>query len=325
MYVRLTAPPDKLQSCSEKCLFVGYPKETKRYYFYHPQDNKVFVARGGAFLEEEFISKEISGSQSHLDEIAETNMSQPDPPEPSSSHRDEVSQGVVSDDVVQTPGPRRSGRIRSESERYGYLVSQTEDVLLIDEDEPTSYSEAMMGPESEKWLEAMNSEMDSMSKNQVWSLVDLPEGIRPIGCKWIFKKKKDMDGNVHIYKARLVAKGYRHIHGIDYEETFSPVAMIKSIRIMLAIAAYLDYEIWQMDVKTVFLNGNLVEDVYMTQPDGFVDPGGGHKVCKLQRSIYGLKQASRSWNIHFDQAVKEFGFDKIWMNLVCTRRLVGAR
>ena len=104
-----------------------------------------------------------------------------------------------------------------------------------------------------------------------------------------------MDGL--IYKGRLVAKGFNQIHGIDYDETFSPVAMFKSIRIMLAIAAYHDYEIWQMDVKTVFLNENLLEDVYMTQPEGFVDPQYTGRVCKLHRSIYGLKQASRSWNL----------------------------
>ena len=119
-----------------------------------------------------------------------------------------------------------------------------------------------------------------------------------------------MDGNVHTYKARLVAKGFRQTHGIDFDETFSPVAMLKSIRILLAIAAYYDYEIWQMDVKTAFLNGNLLEDVYMTQPEGFVNPKNSRKVYKLQRSIYGLKQASRSWNLYFDEAVKEFGFIK---------------
>ena len=119
-----------------------------------------------------------------------------------------------------------------------------------------------------------------------------------------------MDGNVHTYKARLVAKGFKQTHGIDYDEIFSPVAMLKSIRILLAIAAYYDYEIWQMDVKTAFLNGNLLKDVYMIQPEGFVNPKNSGKVCKLQRSIYGLKQASRSQNLHFDEAVKEFGFIK---------------
>ena len=112
------------------------------------------------------------------------------------------------------------------------------------------------------------------------------------------------------YKARLVAKGFKQTHGIDYDETFSPVTMLKSIRILIAIVAYHDYEIWQMDVKTAFLNGNLLEDVYMTQPEGFVQPKNSGKVCKLQRSIYGLKQASRSWNLRFDESVKGFGFVK---------------
>ncbi|PKI60619.1 hypothetical protein CRG98_018969 [Punica granatum] len=119
-----------------------------------------------------------------------------------------------------------------------------------------------------------------------------------------------MYGNVITFKGRLVAKGFRQVRGVDYDETFSPLAMLKSIRILLAIVAYYDYEIWQMDVKTAFLNGRLLEDVYMTQPEGFVDPQSAGKVCKLQRSIYGLKQASRSWNLHFDDAVKEFGFIK---------------
>ena len=156
----------------------------------------------------------------------------------------------------------------------------------------------------------MNAEMQSMHDNQVWNLVNAPDNAKIVGCKWVFKKKTDMDGNVHTYKARLVAKGFTQTHGVDYDETFSPVAMLKSIRILVAIAAYYDYEIWQMDVKTAFLNGNLEEDVYMSQPEGFVHPEYPNKVCKLQRSIYGLKQASRSWNLRFDGKIKEFGFIK---------------
>ncbi|KAK8584073.1 hypothetical protein V6N12_068323 [Hibiscus sabdariffa] len=125
------------------------------------------------------------------------------------------------------------------------------------QDEPKTYQEVVSSPDSEKWLEAMRSEMDSMSNNQVWTLVEPPEGIKPIGCKWVFKKKTDMDGNVQTYKGRLVVKGFRQIHGIDYDETFSPVAMLKSIRILLAIAAFHDYEIWQMDVKTASSMENL--------------------------------------------------------------------
>ena len=115
---------------------------------------------------------------------------------------------------------------------------------------------------------------------------------------------------MHTCKARLVAKGLKQTHGVDYDETFSPMAMLKSIRILLSIVAYYDYEIWKMDVNTTFLNGKLLEDVYMTQPKGFINPENVGKVCKLQRSIYGLKQASRSWNLRFDERIKVFGFIK---------------
>ena len=122
----------------------------------------------------------------------------------------------------------------------------------------------------------------------MWTLVDPPEGVKPIGCKWVFKRKRGADGKVETYKACLVAKRYHQRYGIDYDEMFSPVAILKSIQIMLAIAAHLDYEIWQMDVKTAFLIGELDEEVYIIQPEGFTSINES-KVCRLQRSIYGLK------------------------------------
>ena len=149
-----------------------------------------------------------------------------------------------------------------------------------------------------------------MYTNQVWTLVDKLEGIKPIGCKWVYKRKIAPNGKVETYKPRLVAKGYNQKAGIDYEETFSPVAMLKSIRILLSIVAHYDYEIWQMDVKTAFLNGHIQEEILMDQPEGFISHGQESKVCKLMRSIYGLKQASRNWNIHFDEAIKSFDFSQ---------------
>ena len=116
----------------------------------------------------------------------------------------------------------------------------------------------------------MNSEIQSMYTNQVQNLVELPQDIVPIGNKQIFKRKIGADGQINTFKARLVAKGYNQRQRIDYDETFSPVAKIKSIKILLTIAAYNDNEIWQMDVKTAFLNGNLQEEVYMIQPEGFI-------------------------------------------------------
>ena len=147
-----------------------------------------------------------------------------------------------------------------------------------------------------------------MYSNQVWDVMEPPEGIKLIGCKWIYKKNRGADGKVEIFKARLVAITLKE--GIDYEETFSPVAMLKSIWILLSIEAHFNCEIWQMDVKTAFLNGHLEECIYMMQPDGFIEKGQEHMLCKLKRSIYGLKQASRSWNTHFDQAIKSYDFDQ---------------
>jgi hypothetical protein len=168
------------------------------------------------------------------------------------------------------PQPRRSARLRA-----------THEISLLDSDKPATYAEVMMDPDSKKWQSAMRSEIDSMGDNQVWNLVDPPDGVKAIECKWIYKKKKDMDGNVHIYKARLVVKGFRQVQEVDYDETFSPLGMLKSIQIILGIAAYFDYEIWHMDVKTTFRNRNLDEDMYMIQPEGFVDPTNAGKVCKL--------------------------------------------
>ncbi|KAJ9536512.1 hypothetical protein OSB04_un000306 [Centaurea solstitialis] len=295
---------EKLKPKSDKCFFVGYPKTTVGYYFYNPEENKVFCCRNGKFLEEKFLSSGNTREDVDLQVVDEENTTPIVEPEIQHENVEPQSKPI---EEVQTQDLRRSSRIRQEPDRYlGFLVSQDGGDL----NEPTSYGEAVSGSESEQWQEAMKAEMQSMYDNQVWELTDLPQHCRAVGRKWVFKKKTDMDGNVHTFKARLVAKGFTQTHGIDYEETFSPVAMLKSIRILMAISAYFNYEIWQMDVKTAFLNGKLTEDVYMEQPEGFVDPKNPNKVCKLLKSVYGLKQASRSWNLHFDERIKEFGFAK---------------
>ncbi|KAF5804990.1 putative RNA-directed DNA polymerase [Helianthus annuus] len=295
---------DKLDPRGEKVVFVGYYNQCG-YYFYHPDANTISIKRKAKrFLEDELLSRgtgsnlvdleEVQGLQATVDEVG---TSEP--------------QQIVDTESDPNTSLRRSIRTRKEPDRYLWHVEGSE-VLTVAEsdDEPTSYKSAISNPDSAKWLEAMKAEMQSMRDNQVWDLVELPPESRAVGSKWVFKRKTDMHGNIQTYKARLVAKGFTQTQGIDYDETFSPIAMIKSIRILLAIAAYYDYEIWQMDVKTAFLNGHLSEDVYMVQPDGFIDPKYPNRVCKLNKSIYGLKQASRSWNLRFDQKVKEFGFVK---------------
>jgi hypothetical protein len=251
----------------------------------------------------------VGGRKVELDDIVDPSLKIPSSatkavPYVSSIEEEE---GVPNENqgVLAKQTERGSTRVRKSPKWFGNLVLS---IMLTDQDEPATYTEAMEGPKFEKWLEAMKSEIRSMYDNQVWTLVDIPSNRKAIENKWIFKKKTDVDGNVTIYKARLVAKGFRQIQGVDYDETLSPVAMLKSIQILLAIAAHFDYEIWQMDVKTTFLNGNIEEKLYMVQPEGFINPKDANKVRKLQRSIYGLNQASRSWNLHFDEVIKGFGF-----------------
>ncbi|GKG30275.1 putative retrotransposon ty1-copia subclass protein, partial [Tanacetum coccineum] len=132
---------------------------------------------------------------------------------------------------------------------------------LGDLDEPANYKAALKDPESEKWLAAMNVEMQSMKYNNVWELVDIPPNAKTVGHKWLSKKKTDVDGAVHTFKSRLIAKGFTQTYGVNYKETFSTVADIRAIRILIVIAVFYDYEIWQIDVKTAFLNGHLYEEV----------------------------------------------------------------
>ncbi|GJZ57113.1 retrotransposon protein, putative, ty1-copia subclass [Tanacetum coccineum] len=271
--------PNKLQQRSIKCIFIGYPKETMGYYFYFPLENKIVVARYAEFFEKNLITQKVSGRVIDLEEIQDEDTS---PSEITSKIPMEV-KGFETPQEEKIP-IRRSERTRRAPNRLSLNV-EAEEHSLGDLNEPTSYKAAMLDSESNKWIGAMNAEIQFMMDNMVWVLVDLPPGCKTVRSKWIFKKKTDMDGIVHTYNARLVAKGYTQLYGVDYEETFSPLADIRAIRILISITAYYDYKIWQMDVKTAFLNGYLDEDIYMVQPE-----------------------ASRSWNKRFDKEIKRFGF-----------------
>jgi Reverse transcriptase (RNA-dependent DNA polymerase) len=162
-------------------------------------------------------------------------------------------------------------------------------IVMQDEEEPRNIQKALICLTKEKWMKAMKEEIESMRSNNIWKLVDLPEGRETIENKWVLKIKCLVDGSIERYKIYFIAKGYTQQEGINYEETFSHVVRLTSIRLILAIIVNLNLELYQMDVKITFLNGNLEDEIYMEQPVSFVIKGQEHKVCKLLRSIYDLK------------------------------------
>ncbi|KAL0849419.1 hypothetical protein ABMA28_013712 [Loxostege sticticalis] len=171
---------------------------------------------------------------------------------------------------------------------------------------PNSYREAMEREDCEEWLKAMKNEIESLKENNVWTLCDLPPQRKALPYKWIFRIKRNPDGSIEKYKARLVVKGFRQKKGIDYDQTFSPVARMASVRALLSVCAKENMHLIQFDVVTAFLNGSLKEEIFMQQPEGLND--GTARVWKLNRSLYGLKQAPRCWNTCFEQILLDLKF-----------------
>ncbi|KFK33802.1 hypothetical protein AALP_AA5G062200 [Arabis alpina] len=173
--------------------------------------------------------------------------------------------------------------------------------------EPRNYGQAL---EDEFWIVAMEMELKQFVRNDVWELVPRPEGVNVVGTKWIFKNKIDANGVVVRNKARLVAQGYSQIEGVNFEETFAPVARLESIRFFLGMTCILNFKVFQMDVKSAFLNGFLQEEVYVEQPKGFEDPAHPEHVYKLKKALYGLKQAPRAWYERLTGFLVEQGYSR---------------
>lgn len=278
------------------CIFLGYAVNSSAYRFLvHKSENPnvhvntVIESRNAIFFEDIFPCKDKQERSSKKRTFDDDNC----------GHEESNQQSVQKELKVYT---RRSKKLKMSE----FLESDLITCLL--ENEPQNYREAMSSPEAPLWKEAINAEVESILQNHTWELVDLPPGNKPLGYKWIFKKKMKADGSIDKYKARLVAKGYKQKEGLDYFDTYSPVTRISSIRTLIAIAAIYNLEIHQMDVKTAFLNGNLEEEIYMEQPEGFIAPGKEKKVCRLVKSLYGLKQAPKQWHQKFDEIMLSNGF-----------------
>jgi hypothetical protein len=177
--------------------------------------------------------------------------------------------------------------------------------LACDDAEPRSFAEA---ERHAAWRAAMQSEMDTVEKNCTWELADLPRGHSAITIKWVFKLKRDEVGAIVKHKARLVARGFVQREGIDFDDTFAPVARMESVRFLFALAAQEGWRVHHMDVKSTFLNSDLKEEVYVHQPPRFTIPGKEGKVLRMRKALYGLRQAPRAWNAKLDSTLKGMGF-----------------
>ena len=178
-----------------------------------------------------------------------------------------------------------------------------EETLNLENNEPTCFNDAK---QNKKWLESTQVEYNSLMENNTWNLVTSPPDRKVVQSKWTFRLKKNSDGTISKYKARLVAKGFTQVDGVDYNETFAPVVKFTTIRTMLATAAIRNYRVCQLDISTAYLHADIEEEIYMEQPEGYEVTGenGEYLVCKLNKSIYGLKQAGRNWNKLMDGWLK---------------------
>ena len=166
------------------------------------------------------------------------------------------------------------------SEEDSYMV------MFAAANDPVFFYEAV---KDAKWRMAMDAEIDAIERNDTWELTCLPTDAKKVGVKWVYKTKFNENGEIDKYKARLVAKGYTQEHGIDYTEVFAPVARMDTVRLVISLAAQKQWTIFQLDVKSAFLHGDLCEDVFVEQPPGYEKKGNEHKVYKLKKALYGLK------------------------------------
>ncbi|KAL5838732.1 hypothetical protein ACOSQ3_015901 [Xanthoceras sorbifolium] len=182
--------------------------------------------------------------------------------------------------------------------------------MLTDRGEPESYNEAITDQHKTEWLKAMQEEMKSLHENHTFDLVKLPQGKKALKNKWVYKIKSEEGSSQPRYKARLVVKGFGQNKGVDFEEIFSPVVKMSSIRVVLGLAASLNLEVEKLDVKTAFLHGDLDEEIYMEQREGFQVKGKEKLVCRLKKSLYGLKQAPRQWYKKFDSFMEKNEYNR---------------
>ncbi|KAH9708912.1 retrovirus-related pol polyprotein from transposon TNT 1-94-like protein [Citrus sinensis] len=234
---------------------------------------------------------------------------------PVNSDSSEVTPEHEEQEPVESEAPevRRSTRERRPPTWHSEYVTEINVAycLLTENGEPSTFHEALKSSDVALWMTAMQEEIEALHKNKTWELVPLPRGRKAIGNKWVYKIKRDGNDQMERYRARLVVKGYAQKEGIDFNEIFSPVVRLTTVRVVLAMCATLDLHFEQLDVKTAFLHGELEEEIYMLQPKGFAEIGNENLVCRLNKSLYGLKQAPRCWYKRFDSFIMSLGYNRL--------------
>ncbi|KAL4385296.1 hypothetical protein GQ457_15G029610 [Hibiscus cannabinus] len=281
----------KLDKRAWRGIFVGYSSQSKGYRIYNLESKMIVVSRDVIFYEDSYWNWEKNDVQKHdLRSIPEELVISKDAANGETSDWFDVAGMTDADEVIKTKS------LASVYERCNLVFA-----------EPTSFNDAAKVPE---WIDAMKSEISAIEKNGMWFLTNLPSGKHAIGVKWVYRTKFNPDGTIFKHKARLVVKGYAQIGGVDYGDTFAPVARLDTIKLLIAIAGQLGWNVFHLDVKSAFLNGELEEDIYVCQPEGFVVPGKEHQVYKLKRALYGLKQAPRAWYYRIDSYFQKLGYQR---------------
>lgn len=301
----------KLDPKSRKCLFLGYAEGIKGYRLWDPTTHKLIISRDVIFVENQLQLKEENDSTKKSLETTtvhvENNLEEETSNSSESESEHETNEPVESEEVRRSTRGRRPPAWHSE-----YVTESNIAYCLLTEDgEPSNIHEASNSPDASMWKTAMQEEIEALHKNKTWELVPLPPGRKAIGNKWVYKIKRDSNDQIERYRARLVVKGYAQKEGIDFNEIFSPVVRLTTIRIVLAMCATLDLHLEQLDVKTAFLHGDLEEEIYMLQPEGFAEKGKENLVCRLIKSLYGLKQAPRCWYKRFDSFIMSLEYNRL--------------
>ncbi|WJZ92853.1 hypothetical protein VitviT2T_011828 [Vitis vinifera] len=275
----------KLDERAEKGVFVGYAAESKGYRIYSLSRMKIVISRDVHFDENSYWNWDLK-------KVHKCDQNTPSILEPAIESI--IIEGPLDVEATSDTPMLKMRPLSDVYERCNLVHA-----------EPTCYTEAARFLE---WIKAMKAEIDAIERNGTWKLTELPEAKNAIGVKWVFRTKFNSDGSIFRHKARLVVKGFAQVARVDYGDTFALVAKHDTIRLLLALASQMGWKVYHLNVKSAFLNGILLEEIYVQQPEGFEVIGHEHKVYKLHKAVYGLKQAPRAWYSRIDSHLIQLGF-----------------